>query len=98
VAEQEVSMWEVIPDAEGREGTLWIQDEDGILIAEVYGDYRHPETLPKRASLIASSPDLLAACEAAMPHILWACTHGSRCDEAIKIVTDAIMKAKGAAS
>jgi hypothetical protein len=39
--------------------------------------------------------DLLAAAEAALPHLHWADCHGSRCPEAIEQIRAAIAKAKG---
>ena len=53
--------FEVTPDENGNEDQEWIQDQDGNLIARIYG--------PWSAHLFASAPELLKACEDALEWI-----------------------------
>lgn len=53
------------------------------------------DEIERFATMICALHDLLECCREALPHLHWANTHGSRCDEAIASVEAAIAKATG---
>lgn len=60
--------------------------------------YAAIESLGKTALRIADERNyLLAACKAALPNMEWANIHGSRCEEELAQLKEAIAKAEGRA-